>query len=59
MFTTKIIEFVLQTSNINLSGAAPISNEVLNFMRCALGVYFSEGYGQTEATCAICVTLPG
>jgi len=44
---------------ICLTGAAPISNEVLNFMRCALGVYFSEGYGQTEATCAICVTLPG
>lgn len=41
------------------TGAAPISPVVLNFMRCALGVPFTEGYGQTEATAGISVTIPG
>jgi len=46
-------------ARICVTGAAPISNEVLNFLRVALGVNFSEGYGQTEATAAISVTMPG
>ena len=70
-------------ARICVTGAAPISNEVLNFLRVALGVNFSEGkkykstkhqnqdslvnnflltfsgYGQTEATAAISVTVPG
>ncbi|XP_077974330.1 long-chain-fatty-acid--CoA ligase 1-like isoform X2 [Styela clava] len=41
------------------TGAAPISPVVLNFMRCALGIPFTEGYGQTEATAGISVTIPG
>jgi len=45
-------------ARICITGAAPISGEVLNFMRCALGVNFTEGYGQTEATAAITVTVP-
>lgn len=44
---------------ICITGAAPIAADVLNFMRCALGVCFTEGYGQTEATAAISVSLPG
>ena len=28
-------------------------------MRCTLGVPFTEGYGQTESTSAVTVTLPG
>uniref|UniRef100_H2ZCR8 Long-chain-fatty-acid--CoA ligase n=1 Tax=Ciona savignyi TaxID=51511 RepID=H2ZCR8_CIOSA len=44
---------------IFITGAAPVSLEVLNFMRVALGVTFTEGYGQTEATAAISVTIPG
>jgi len=44
---------------ICITGAAPISSDVLNFMRCALGVPFSEGYGQTESTAAISISLPG
>nr|CAB3219799.1 long-chain-fatty-acid--CoA ligase 1 [Phallusia mammillata] len=42
-----------------ITGAAPVSTDVLNFMRCALGVYFTEGYGQTEATAGIAISVPG
>nr|CAB3219809.1 long-chain-fatty-acid--CoA ligase 1-like [Phallusia mammillata] len=42
-----------------ITGAAPVSIDVINFMRVALGIPFSEGYGQTEATAAISITLPG
>nr|XP_002129741.1 long-chain-fatty-acid--CoA ligase 1-like [Ciona intestinalis] len=44
---------------IFITGAAPVSLEVINFMRAALGVNFTEGYGQTEATAAISITIPG
>lgn len=40
------------------SGAAPLSTDVLNFMRAILGCYVFEGYGQTEVTAAVCMTLP-
>ena len=42
-----------------LTGAAPCAIEVLNFARMAFGVPFSEGYGQTESTTAISVSVPG
>nr|CAB3219806.1 long-chain-fatty-acid--CoA ligase 1 [Phallusia mammillata] len=42
-----------------ITGAAPVSTDVLNFMRCALGIYFTEGYGQTESCCGISITVPG
>ena len=32
---------------------------MLNFMRVALGVPFTEGYGLTECTGATMITLPG
>ncbi|KAI1699573.1 AMP-binding enzyme domain-containing protein [Ditylenchus destructor] len=38
-----------------LTASAPISEEVLTFIRCALGCFVVEGYGQTEcvAACSI------
>lgn len=30
---------------IMLSGSAPISPEIIDFLKCALGVHFLEGYG--------------
>ncbi|CAG8743345.1 13489_t:CDS:2, partial [Cetraspora pellucida] len=33
-----------------ICGAAPLSEDVLEFLRVALGVVFSQGYGQTEST---------
>ncbi|RUS69707.1 hypothetical protein EGW08_022528, partial [Elysia chlorotica] len=41
-----------------LSGAAPLSADVMSFLRCALGCIVLEGYGQTEAI-PISLTLPG
>lgn len=45
-------------ARVMITGAAPVSGDVLNFMRVALGVYFSEGYGQTESTAAISISIP-
>ncbi|CAK8672753.1 unnamed protein product [Clavelina lepadiformis] len=44
---------------ICITGAAPVSLEVISFMRAALGVPFMEGYGQTETTAPISITVPG
>ena len=42
-----------------VTGAAPLSPEVLSFLRAALGCIVIEGYGQTECTACATVTLPG
>ncbi|TRY98500.1 hypothetical protein DNTS_014637 [Danionella cerebrum] len=42
-----------------LTGAAPVSETVLTFLRAALGCQFYEGYGQTECTAGSATTLPG
>lgn len=42
-----------------ISGSAPISPTILTFMRCALGCFVLEGYGQTESAGVISLTLPG
>lgn len=42
-----------------LTGAAPVSPEVLNFTRCVFGVYVIEAYGQTEGSGGFTGTLSG
>uniref|UniRef100_A0A7E4VBD5 Long-chain-fatty-acid--CoA ligase n=1 Tax=Panagrellus redivivus TaxID=6233 RepID=A0A7E4VBD5_PANRE len=42
-----------------LTGSAPLAENVLNFMRCALGCVVVEGYGQTECVACATITLEG
>ena len=42
-FDSKVQNMMGGRVRICVTGAAPISKDVLNFMRCALGVYFTEG----------------
>ena len=42
-----------------ITGAAPLSDEVLTFLRCALGCPVLQGYGQTETGAAATITLVG
>ncbi|GCC26966.1 hypothetical protein chiPu_0005386 [Chiloscyllium punctatum] len=42
-----------------VTGAAPVSETVLTFIRAAVGCQFYEGYGQTECTADCSMTLPG
>lgn len=39
-----------------LTGSAPISKEILNFLKVAIAVPIYEGYGQTETCAASCLT---
>ncbi|KAI9318729.1 hypothetical protein BX666DRAFT_2026157 [Dichotomocladium elegans] len=40
-----------------LSGSAPVSPEVMEFMRICFSAQVYEGYGQTENFCAGCLTI--
>jgi len=40
-------------------GSAPLAGKVLTFIRCALGCIVVEGYGQTECTAPISLTVQG
>ncbi|XP_026872884.2 long-chain-fatty-acid--CoA ligase 1b isoform X2 [Electrophorus electricus] len=42
-----------------MTGAAPVSEHVLTFLRAALGCQFYEGFGQTECTAGCTVSLSG
>uniref|UniRef100_A0A6Q2XB36 Long-chain-fatty-acid--CoA ligase n=1 Tax=Esox lucius TaxID=8010 RepID=A0A6Q2XB36_ESOLU len=44
---------------VMVTGAAPISPAVLNFLRASLGCQIFEAYGQTECTAACSFTMPG
>ncbi|KAM6951295.1 long-chain-fatty-acid--CoA ligase 5 [Aplochiton taeniatus] len=44
---------------VMVTGAAPISPPVLNFLRASLGCQIFEAYGQTECTAACTFTMPG
>ena len=42
-----------------ITGAAPLSHEVMMFLKCSLGCNVHEGYGQTECTAGATITLSG
>jgi len=42
-----------------VTGSAPLGDNVLNFIRCALGCTVVEGYGQTEGVACLTITLEG
>ncbi|XP_067885499.1 long-chain-fatty-acid--CoA ligase 1-like [Heterodontus francisci] len=42
-----------------VTGAAPVSETVLTFIRAAVGCQFYEGYGQTECTAGCSMSIPG
>ncbi|XP_019865427.1 long-chain-fatty-acid--CoA ligase 1 isoform X2 [Aethina tumida] len=42
-----------------LVGSAPLAENVLTFIRCALGCLVVEGYGQTECCAPITLTIQG
>lgn len=42
-----------------ISGSAPLRDDVMKFLRCSLGCYVLEGYGQTESTAAASIQLMG
>lgn len=48
----------LDCVRVMVSGSAPLSENVMTFFRCLLGVPIHEGYGQTEGTAAATLSHP-
>jgi len=48
----------LDRCEVLITGSAPLSPEVMNFLRAAFGVPVMEGYGQTESSAVGTVTDP-
>ncbi|XP_038661592.1 long-chain-fatty-acid--CoA ligase 1a isoform X1 [Scyliorhinus canicula] len=55
----KIQESLGGKVRLMVTGAAPVSDTVLTFIRAAVGCQFYEGYGQTECTAGCSMTIPG
>ncbi|XP_053168201.1 long-chain-fatty-acid--CoA ligase 5 [Hemicordylus capensis] len=55
----KIQEMMGGNLRIVVTGAAPISQSVLTFLRAAFGCRIFEAYGQTECTAGCTFSLPG
>lgn len=55
----KVQESLGSRVRVMVTGAAPISPSVLNFLRASLGCQIFEAYGQTECTAACTLTMPG
>lgn len=55
----KVQEIMGGKVRIVITGAAPISSNVLSFLRSAFGCQIFEAYGQTECTAGCTFTLPG
>jgi len=53
----KIQESMGGRLRLMLVGSAPLAANVLTFTRCALGCVVVEGYGQTECTAPITLTI--
>lgn len=53
----KIQESMGGRLRLMLVGSAPLAGNVLTFTRCALGCVVVEGYGQTECTAPITLTI--
>lgn len=41
-----------------MSASAPVSSDVLNFLRVVFGCHVLEAYGQTESNGAVTITWP-
>lgn len=53
----KIQESMGGRLRLMLVGSAPLAGNVLTFTRCALGCVVVEGYGQTECSAPITLTI--
>ncbi|XP_049803053.1 long-chain-fatty-acid--CoA ligase 1 isoform X1 [Schistocerca nitens] len=55
----KVQEQVGGRLRLMLVGSAPLAGNVLTFIRCALGCLVVEGYGQTECSAPVTLTVQG